>query len=118
MAEFNTNGGLEVSPGPRGYSIVGVETSPDGTIAYFKTDQPGTLNGIALPVGARGAKGDYGDPGEARLRVDLTVGYRVFLWDTATAGENMIYGDTGVWNVGSGVLAHRHGNIVTTTATN
>lgn len=118
MAEFNTNGGLEVSPGPRGYSVVDAETSPDGTVLYLKTDQPATLNGIPLVPGPRGQRGEIGDPGEARLRIDTTVGYRVFLWDTATAGENMIYGDTGVWNVGSGVLAHRHGNIVTTTATN
>lgn len=116
MADFNSNGGIEVSPGPRGYSIIGVETSPDGTIAYFKTDQPGTLNGVALPIGPRGPRGEYGDPGEARLRTDNTVGHRLFFWDTATAGETMVYGDTGVWDVGGGILVHRNGNIVTTNA--
>lgn len=116
MAEFNTNGGLEISPGPRGFSITGVELSPDGTVAYFLTDAPGRLNGIALPAGPRGPRGEYGDPGEARLRIDTTAGYRVFYWDNFTAGENMVYGDTGVRDLGSGVRVHRSGNTVATTS--
>ena len=116
MAEFNTNGGLEISPGPRGFSITGVELSPDGTVAYFTTDAPGRLNGISLPAGPRGLRGEYGDPGEARLRVDTTSGYRVFYWDTATAGENTVYADSGVRDLGSGVRVHRSMNTVTTTS--
>lgn len=114
---FNENGGREISPGPRGYSMVGIEVSPDGTVAYPLTDQPGKLNGFPLPVGPRGPRGYEGLPGEARIRIDQTVGYRVMMWDTATAGENRLFGDTGVWDIGGGVLVHRHNNTVTTTAT-
>lgn len=116
MAEFNTDGGLEISPGPRGFSITGVETSPDGTIAYFTTDQPARLNGIALPTGRPGPRGEYGDPGEARIRIDTTVGYRVFLWDTFTAGENCVYADTGVRDLGNNIRVHRSMGTVTTNA--
>lgn len=117
MAEFNTNGGLEISPGPRGFSVVGVEVSADGKTAHFLTDVPSKLNGIALPPGPRGPRGEYGDPGEARLRIDTSSGYRVFYWDTATAGENCVYADSGVRELTGSVRVHRSGNVVTTTST-
>ena len=88
MAEFNSDGGLEVSPGPRGFSVTGYRLSADGKVVYFQTDRPAELNGIALPIGPQGTQGIQGDPGEARLRIDTSIGYRVFLWDAATAGEN------------------------------
>jgi hypothetical protein len=117
MSEFFPEGGREISPGPRGFSIIGAEVSQDGSTVYFLTDQPGRLNGIPLPKGNPGGKGDYGDPGEARIRIDETVGYRVFLWDVATAGENMVYGDTGVWTLpASSTWVHREGNVVETNA--
>lgn len=115
MADLN--GGIEIHPGPRGHSITGFRLSDDGTIAYPQTDKPGELNGVLLPRGPKGVKGDNGDPGEARIRIDTTVGHRVMMWDTATAGENQLFGDTGVWDIGGGVLVHRHNNTVTTTAT-
>lgn len=116
MVEFNADGGLEISPGPRGFSVTGVELSEDGTIAYFTTDAPGRLNGVSLPVGPRGPRGEYGDPGEARLRVDTDAGYRIFFWDTATTGEHMVHGDTGVRQLPNGTRVHRTMNTVTTTA--
>lgn len=111
---FNTAGGREISPGPRGFSITGVRLSADGTTAYFLTDQPGELNGITLPIGPRGPKGEYGDPGEARLRIDETVGFRVFFWDTAVAADYMLYGDTGVRRLADGSLYRRVNNTVET----
>lgn len=114
--QFNEDGNIEVYPGPRGFSVNGVHTSPDGTTAHFTTDEPATLNPIPLPRGPRGFKGEYGDPGEARIRIDTTVGYRVFLWDTATMGESMVYGDTGVWRLPDSTLVRRTGNLVETDA--
>lgn len=114
---FNTAGGREISPGPRGFSLSGVELSDDGTVAYFLTDKPGRLNGIPLPIGPRGPKGIPGDPGEARLRIDESVGFRLFLWDTALAAEYMVYGDTGTWTLDDGVTwVRRNVNEVETNA--
>lgn len=111
---FNAAGGREISPGPRGFSLSGVELSDDRTVAYFLTDQPGRLNGIPLPIGPRGAQGLPGDPGEARLRIDETVGFRVFMWDTGVAAEHMIYGDTGTWTW-SVTVTNADGTTTTTT---
>lgn len=116
MTEFYEEGGIHVSPGPRGFSVTGVETSPDGTQAYFLTDQPGKLNGITLPRGPRGEPGEYGDPGEAHMRIDNSVGHRVYMWDGREAVEAMIHGDTGVRDI-DGVKVHRSMGQVTTDAT-
>lgn len=117
MVEFNADGGLEISPGPRGHSITGFRLSPDGTVVYFQTDKPSELNGIPLPIGPRGPQGIIGDPGESRIRVDETVGFRLFLWDTSLAGEYMAYGDTGTWTLVDGTTTvRRSGNEVETNA--
>lgn len=114
MAELNTDGNIEVYPGPRGFSVVGAEG--DGTNVRFVTDEPRTLNPVALPRGAKGDKGVKGDPGQASIRVDETVGYRVFLWEIAVPSEQMVYGDTGVRSVTGGTV-RRTGNTVETTVT-
>lgn len=114
MAELNTDGNIEVYPGPRGFSVVGAEG--DGTNVRFVTDEPRTLNPVALPRGAKGDKGATGDPGQASIRVDETVGYRVFLWEIAVPSEQMVYGDTGVRAVTGGTV-RRTGNTVETTVT-
>lgn len=114
MAELNTDGNIEVYPGPRGFSVVGAEG--DGANVRFVTDEPRTLNPVALPRGAKGEKGLRGDPGQASIRVDETVGYRVFLWEIAVPSEQMVYGDTGVRAVTGGTV-RRTGNTVETTVT-
>lgn len=114
MAELNTDGNIEVYPGPRGFSVV--DAKGDGTNVRFVTDEPRTLNPVALPRGAKGDKGAKGDPGQASIRVDETVGYRVFLWEVTTPGEQLVYGDTGFRTVAGGVL-RRTGNTVETTVT-
>lgn len=114
MAELNTDGNIEVYPGPRGFSVVGAEG--DGTNVRFVTDEPRTLNPVALPRGAKGDKGTKGDPGQASIRVDETVGYRVFLWEIAVPSEQLVYGDTGVRAVDGGTV-RRTGNTVETTVT-
>ena len=111
---LNLDGNIEVYPGPRGFSVV--DAKGDGSSVRFVTDEPRTLNPVALPRGPKGERGAAGAPGEASIRVDDTVGYRVFLWHPATAAEQMVYGDTGVRDTGSGVVA-RTGNIVETTVT-
>lgn len=114
MAELNTDGNIEVYPGPRGFSVV--DAKGDGTNVRFVTDEPRTLNPVALPRGAKGDKGAKGDPGQASIRVDETVGYRVFLWEIAVPSEQMVYGDTGVRAVTGGTV-RRTGNTVETTVT-
>lgn len=115
MAEnLNIDGNIEVYPGPRGFSVV--DAKGDGTNVRFVTDEPRTLNPVALPRGAKGEKGVKGDPGQASIRVDETVGYRVFLWEIAVPSEQMVYGDTGVRAVTGGTV-RRTGNTVETTVT-
>ena len=114
MAELNADGNIEVYPGPRGFSVV--DAKGDGTNVRFVTDEPRTLNPVALPRGAKGDKGAKGDPGQASIRVDETVGYRVFLWEIAVPSEQMVYGDTGVRAVTGGTV-RRTGNTVETTVT-
>lgn len=114
MAELNTDGNIEVYPGPRGFSVV--EAKGDGANVRFVTDEPRTLNPVALPRGAEGKPGPKGDPGQASIRVDETVGYRVFLWEIAVPSEQMVYGDTGVRAVTGGTV-RRTGNTVETTVT-
>ena len=111
---LNIDGNIEVYPGPRGFSVV--DAKGDGSNVRFVTDEPRTLNPVALPRGPQGPQGVRGAPGEASIRVDETVGYRVFLWHPATAAEQMVYGDTGIRDTGAGVVA-RTGNIVETTVT-
>lgn len=111
---LNLDGNIEVYPGPRGFSVV--DAKGDGTNVRFVTDEPRTLNPVALPHGPKGDRGPAGAPGEATIRVDEAIGYRVFLWHPATAAEQMVYGDTGIRDTGSGVV-RRTGNTVETTVT-
>ena len=111
---LNMDGNNEVYPGPRGFSVV--DAKGDGTNVRFVTDEPRTLNPVPLPPGPPGKRGAAGAPGEASIRVDDTIGYRVFLWHPATAAEQMVYGDTGIRDTGAGVVA-RTGNVVETTVT-
>ena len=111
---LNMDGNIEVYPGPRGFSVV--DAKGDGTNVRFVTDEPRTLNPVPLPPGPPGKRGAAGAPGEASIRVDDTIGYRVFLWHPATAAEQMVYGDTGIRDTGAGVVA-RTGNVVETTVT-
>lgn len=111
---LNLDGNIEVYPGPRGFSVV--EAKGDGSNVRFVTDEPRTLNPVPLPRGPQGIRGAAGAPGEASIRVDDTIGYRVFLWHPATAAEQMVYGDTGIRDTGSGVV-RRTGNVVETTVT-
>lgn len=111
---LNLDGNIEVYPGPRGFSVV--DAKGDGTNVRFVTDEPRTLNPVPLPRGPQGVRGAAGAPGEASIRVDDTIGYRVFLWHPATAAEQMVYGDTGIRDTGSGVV-RRTGNTVETTVT-
>lgn len=111
---LNLDGNIEVYPGPRGFSVV--DAKGDGTNVRFVTDEPRTLNPVPLPRGPKGDRGAAGAPGEASIRVDDTIGYRVFLWHPATAAEQMVYGDTGIRDTGSGVV-RRTGNVVETTVT-
>lgn len=111
---LNTNG-VEVYPGPRGFSVV--DAKGDGASVRFVTDEPRTMNPVPLPPGPPGKPGPAGAPGEASIRVDETVGYRVFLWHPATAAEQMVYGDTGVRRLTDGSLVRRVGAQVETTAT-
>ena len=110
---LNLDGNIEVYPGPRGFSVV--DAKGDGTNVRFVTDEPRTLNPVALPRGPQGLRGAAGAPGEASIRVDETVGYRVFLWHPATAAEQMVYGDTGVRRLTDGSLVRRVGAQVETT---
>lgn len=110
---LNTNG-VEVYPGPRGFSVV--DAKGDGENVQFVTDEPRTLNPVPLPRGPQGRRGEEGAPGEASIRVDDTIGYRVFLWHPATAAEQMVYGDTGVRRLTDGSLVRRVGAQVETTA--
>ena len=112
---LNTDGNIEVYPGPRGFSVV--DAKGDGTNVRFVTDEPRTLNPVALPRGPQGIRGAAGAPGEASIRVDETIGYRVFLWHPATAAEQMVYGDTGVRRLTDGSIVRRVGAQVETTAT-
>ena len=112
---LNTDGNIEVYPGPRGFSVV--DAKGDGTNVRFVTDEPRTLNPVALPRGPKGDRGPAGAPGEASIRVDETIGYRVFLWHPATAAEQMVYGDTGVRRLTDGSIVRRVGAQVETTAT-
>ena len=112
---LNIDGNIEVYAGPRGFSVV--DAKGDGSSVRFVTDEPRTLNPVPLPRGPKGDRGAAGAPGEASIRVDETVGYRVFLWHPATAAEQMVYGDTGIRDTGSGVV-RRTGNVVETTTTN
>ena len=112
---LNTDGNIEVYPGPRGFSVV--DAKGDGTNVRFVTDEPRTLNPVALPRGPQGDRGPAGAPGEASIRVDETIGYRVFLWHPATAAEQMVYGDTGVRRLTDGSIVRRVGAQVETTAT-
>ena len=112
---LNIDGNIEVYPGPRGFSVV--DAKGDGSNVRFVTDEPRTLNPVALPRGPKGDRGAAGTPGEASIRVDETVGYRVFLWHPATAAEQMVYGDTGVRRLTDGSLVRRVGAQVETTAT-
>lgn len=110
---LNIDGNIEVYPGPRGFSVV--DAKGDGTNVRFVTDEPRTLNPVALPRGPQGVRGAAGAPGEASIRVDDTIGYRVFLWHPATAAEQMVYGDTGVRRLTDGSLVRRVGAQVETT---
>lgn len=112
---LNTDGNIEVYPGPRGFSVV--DAKGDGENVRFVTDEPRTLNPVPLPPGPPGKRGAAGAPGEASIRVDDTIGYRVFLWHPATAAEQMVYGDTGVRRLTDGSLVRRVGAQVETTAT-
>lgn len=112
---LNLDGNIEVYPGPRGFSVV--DAKGDGANVRFVTDEPRTLNPVPLPPGPPGGRGPAGAPGEASIRVDETVGYRVFLWHPATAAEQMVYGDTGVRRLTDGSLVRRVGAQVETTAT-
>ena len=112
---LNMDGNIEVYPGPRGFSVV--DAKGDGENVRFVTDEPRTLNPVPLPPGPPGKRGAAGAPGEASIRVDETVGYRVFLWHPATAAEQMVYGDTGVRRLTDGSLVRRVGAQVETTAT-
>lgn len=112
---LNLDGNIEVYPGPRGFSVV--DAKGDGANVRFVTDEPRTLNPVALPRGPKGDRGATGAPGEASIRVDETIGYRVFLWHPATAAEQMVYGDTGVRRLADGSLVRRVGAQVETTAT-
>lgn len=113
---LNLDGNIEVYPGPRGFSVV--DAKGDGTNVRFVTDEPRTLNPVPLPRGPKGDRGAAGAPGEASIRVDDTIGYRVFLWHPATAAEQMVYGDTGVRRLTDGSLVRRVGAQVETTTTN
>ena len=112
---LNTDGNIEVYPGPRGFSVV--DARADGASVRFVTDEPRTLNPVPLPPGPKGDRGAAGAPGEASIRVDDTVGYRVFLWHPATAAEQMVYGDTGVRRLTDGSIVRRVGAQVETTVT-
>ena len=112
---LNIDGNIEVYPGPRGFSVV--DANGDGANVRFVTDEPRTLNPVALPRGPQGDRGPAGAPGEASIRVDETIGYRVFLWHPATAAEQMVYGDTGVRRLTDGSIVRRVGAQVETTAT-
>lgn len=112
MAELNTDGNIEVYPGPRGFSVVKAEG--DGTNVRFVTDEPRTLNPVELPKAKQGKPGPKGDPGQASIRVHEDTGYRVSLWEVATPAEQMVYGDTGVRSVAGGSV-RRSGNMVETT---
>lgn len=118
MAEFNeTTNAREISPGPRGYSIIGRTVSDDGTMLYLETNEPRTLNGVRLPAGPQGDQGLEGLPGESRIRVDTAAGHRVFQWDAALMAEQMIYGDTGVRLLADGTTwVRRTDNTVETNA--
>lgn len=112
---LNLDGNIEVYPGPRGFSVV--DAKGDGSNVRFVTDEPRTLNPVALPPGPPGKPGPAGAPGEATIRVDETIGYRVFLWHPATAAEQMVYGDTGVRRLADGSIVRRVGAQVETTVT-
>lgn len=112
---LNIDGNIEVYPGPPGFSVV--DAKGDGTNVRFITNEPRTLNPVPLPPGPPGKPGPAGAPGEASIRVDDTIGYRVFLWHPATAAEQMVYGDTGVRRLTDGSLVRRVGAQVETTAT-
>ena len=116
MADNLNANGVEVYPGPRGFSVV--EAKGDGENVRFVTDEPRTLNPVPLPRGPQGVRGAAGAPGEASIRVDDTIGYRVFLWHPATAAEQLVYGDTGVRRLTDGSLVRRVGAQVETTTTN
>ena len=113
---LNLDGNIEVYPGPRGFSVV--DAKSDGSNVRFVTDEPRTLNPVPLPRGPQGVRGAAGAPGEASIRVDETIGYRVFLWHPATAAEQLVYGDTGVRRLTDGSLVRRAGAQVETTTTN
>ena len=49
---LNLDGNIEVYPGPRGFSVV--EAKGDGENVRFITDEPRTLNPVALPRGPKG----------------------------------------------------------------
>lgn len=112
---LNLDGNIEVYPGPRGFSVV--DAKGDGASVRFVTDEPRTLNPVVLPRGPQGVRGAAGTPGEATIRVDETIGYRVFLWHPATAAEQMVYGDTGVRRLTDGSIMRRVGAQVETTVT-
>ena len=115
MAELNTDGNIEVYPGPPGYSVEKAEQVSE-TQFRLVTNEPRALNPITMPRGPGGKPGVKGDPGQASIRVDETAGYRVFLWEIAVPSEQLVYGDTGVRAVTGGTV-RRTGNTVETTVT-
>ena len=113
MSEMNLDGNIEVYPGPPGYSVEKAEQVSE-TQFRLVTNEPRALNPITMPRGPKGTPGVKGDPGQASIRVDETVGYRVFLWEIAVPSEQMVYGDTGVRAVDGGTVRRVNNTIYTT----
>jgi hypothetical protein len=108
----NPDGNIEIHPGPRGHSIVSLYTTPDGKQFGATTDEPRRTNPIPLLEGPPGQKGDTGNPGRSAVRVESaenegTAGYRVFQWDPTLMAEQLVYGDTGVLDLGDGRTVRR-----------
>lgn len=59
----------------------------------------GSFDGEDGTPGTPGTPGAPGAPGNATIRISNTAGKAAYLWDTAAARDQLIYGDTGRRNI-------------------